>query len=113
MSQLAAINTAQFTKTSVSADLRPISFLNLKDYREKNRSFGELAGYSSPVALTMSTGSESQRVFGEVVTGNYFHTLGIRPLMGRFFLPDEDATPGASPVVVIGYAAWQGALRES
>jgi len=108
VSQLAAINTAQFTKTSVSADLRPISFLNLKDYREKNHSFAALAGYSSPMALTMSSGSESQRVFGEVVTSNYFDTLGIRPLMGRFFLPDEDATPGASPVVVIGYAAWQG-----
>jgi predicted permease len=56
----------------------------------------------------MSAGSESQRVFAEVVTGNYFDTLGIRPRMGRFFLPDDDARPGASPVVVVGYAAWQG-----
>jgi predicted permease len=107
-SQLAAVNTAQAKKTSELLDLRPLSFLNLKDYREKNHAFSSLAGYSSPMALTMSAGSESQRVFAEVVTGNYFDTLGIRPRMGRFFLPDDDARPGASPVVVVGYAAWQG-----
>ena len=107
-SQLAAVNTAQAKKTSETLDVRPLSFLNLKDYREKNHSFSSLAGYSSPMALTMSAGAESQRVFAEVVTGNYFDTLGIRPRMGRFFLPDEDAKPGAIPVVVIGYAAWQG-----
>src|SRR6266851_3326050 len=107
-SQLAAVNTAQAEKTSEPLDLRPLSFLNLKDYREKNHAFSSLAGYSSPMALTMSAGSESQRVFAEVVTGNYFDTLGIRPRMGRFFQPDEDTTPGANPVVVIGHAAWQG-----
>lgn len=107
-SQLVAVNTAVANSTSEPADLRPISFLNLKDYREKNRAFSSLAGYSSPTALTISTGRESQRVFAEVVTGNYFDTLGIRPLMGRFFLPEEDASPGANPVVVLGYAAWQG-----
>jgi macrolide transport system ATP-binding/permease protein len=107
-SQLAAVNTAVAKNNSEPVDLRPISFLNLKDYREKNRAFSSLAGYSSPTALTISTGPESQRVFAEVVTGNYFDALGIRPLLGRFFLPDEDAIPGANPVVVIGYAAWQG-----
>jgi hypothetical protein len=84
---LVALNTAQAKKTSESLDLRPLSFLNLKDYREKNHAFSSLAGYSSPMALTMSAGSESQRVFAEVVTGNYFFTLGIPPRMGRFFLP--------------------------
>ncbi len=106
--QLAAVHTAQAKKTSESGDLRPISFLNLKDYREKNHVFSSLAGYSSPTALTMSVGSESQRVFAEVVTGNYFNALGIRPRTGSFFSPEEDTTPSASPVVVIGYAAWQG-----
>jgi predicted permease len=107
-SQLVGVNTAVAKSTSGPVDLRPISFLNLKDYREKNRVFSSLAGYSSPTALTISTGRESQRVFAEVVTGNYFDTLGIRPLTGRFFLPEEDATQGANPVVVVGYAAWQG-----
>ena len=43
----------------------------------------------------------------ELVTSNYFNTLGIHPFLGRFFLPDEDAKPGAGAVVVLGYAAWQ------
>src|SRR6516225_1475274 len=108
VSQLVAMNTAVSKNTREPVDLRPISFLNLKDYREKNHVFSSLAGYSSLTTLTISTGPESQRLFAEVVTGNYFDTLGIRPLIGRFFLPDEDVTPGAIPVVVIGYAAWQG-----
>lgn len=107
-SQLVAMNTAVSKNSREPVDLRPISFLNLKDYREKNHVFSSLAGYSSLTTLTISTGPESQRLFAEVVTGNYFDTLGIRPVIGRFFLPDEDATPGAIPVVVIGYAAWQG-----
>jgi macrolide transport system ATP-binding/permease protein len=106
-SELAAVHTARAKKTAEQGDLRPISFLNLKDYRDKNHVFSSLAGYSSPTALTMSIGTESQRVFAEVVTANYFDTLGMRPLLGRFFLPEEDAIPGANPVVVIGYSVWQ------
>ena len=105
--ELIAIN-AQPTKTEArSGEINPISFLNLKDLQAGNLVFGSLAGYTSPMALTVATKSLSERVFAELVTGNYFQTLGLRPFMGRFFLPHEDSTPGADPVVVIGYAAWQ------
>ena len=108
-SRMVAINTSHPAKTEQSSDLRrPISFLNLKDYQEKNRIFSSLAGYSSPMAATLSYGNESHRAFVEVVTGNYFDTLGIYPVTGRFFSPEEDTKPRAYPVVVIGYAAWQG-----
>lgn len=109
-SELVAINAIQAKKTAQSGELQRISFLNLKDFRERSHVFSSLAGYSSPMALTMTNGNQSQRVFGEVVTGNYFDTLGIRPVMGRFFFPDEDRTPGAHPVAVIGYAGWQSRL---
>src|SRR5215472_967826 len=107
-SRTVAINTSHPAKTGQSSDLRPISFLNLKDCQEKNRIFGSLTGYSSPMATTLSYGNESHRAFVEVVTGNYFDTLGIYPVTGRFFSPEEDTKPRAYPVVVIGYAAWQG-----
>jgi hypothetical protein len=42
-----------------------------------------------------------------VVTGNYFSTLGLRPVRGRFFLPEEDSAPGAHPVAVMNYGTWQ------
>jgi predicted permease len=46
-------------------------------------------------------------MFIELVTGNYFSTLGIKTAAGRFFTPDEDTTPGAHPVAVMNYATWQ------
>jgi macrolide transport system ATP-binding/permease protein len=107
-SRLAAVNTSRSNKTNETAELGSLSLLNLKDYRQANHVFSSLAAYTSPMALTMSDGVESKRVFAEVVTGNYFETLVIHPTIGRFFLPDEDVTPEARPVVVIGYAAWQG-----
>ena len=46
-------------------------------------------------------------VWGELVTGDYFSVLGVQPLLGRGFLPDEDRTPGEKPVVVLGHHFWQ------
>ena len=58
--------------------------------------------------MNISGGSgEPQQVFGEIVTGNFFTVLGARPLIGRGFLPDEDAKPGEKLVCVLGYGLWQ------
>jgi predicted permease len=108
ISDLAALNTTQSKKTAQSGDLQAISFLNLKDFRERTRAFSSLSGHSNPMAVTMTDKAEPRRVFMELVTDNYFETLGIHPSLGRFFLPDEDTKPGAAAVVVLGYAAWQG-----
>lgn len=104
---LAAINTTPSKLTKEQSDRRAISFQNLRDYQKQNHVFSSLAGYSSILSLTMQDGPESQRVFGQLVTENYFDALGLKPAVGRFFTPDEDAIPGARPVVVIGYSAWQ------
>ena len=45
-------------------------------------------------------------LFAELVTGNYFATLGLAPSAGRFFLPEED-TPSGPAVAVINFATWQ------
>jgi predicted permease len=107
-SELAAINTTQTKKTAQSGEMQGISVLNLNDFRQRTHTFHSLAGYSYPMGVTMANGAESHRIFLELVTGNYFDTLGIHPLKGRFFLLNEDTTPGAASVVVLGYAAWQG-----
>ena len=85
----------------------PISWLNLKDYQASNGVFSALAGFTSPRVLTMSEGGAPDRIFAELVTGNYFSTLGLQPAAGRFFLPEEDGPPGAHPVAVMSYATWQ------
>ncbi|MGH9665736.1 MAG: ABC transporter permease, partial [Bryobacteraceae bacterium] len=83
------------------------SYKDLKDYRTKNAVFSSLAGYTSPRIVTLQAGHASQRMFSELVTGNYFSTLGLQPALGRFFLPEEDSTPGGHAVAVMNYATWQ------
>ena len=50
---------------------------------------------------------QAQSLHGEFVSGNYFQTLGMRPLAGRLFA-DSDDSPSATPATVISYQAWQG-----
>ena len=52
-------------------------------------------------------GSRPDRVLTDYVTGNYFQTLGVQPLLGRFFQPAEGRTPGANSVMVLSYAYWK------
>jgi predicted permease len=54
----------------------------------------------------LSTGNRSERVLVTYTKGNYFSSLGIQPALGRLFLPGEGDTPGADPVIVLGYAYW-------
>lgn len=50
---------------------------------------------------------ETELVLGEFVTGNYFDVMRVTPALGRTFLPEEDATEGTHPVVVLGYHYWE------
>lgn len=63
------------------------------------------------VPLTISTGGEGVASLGNIVSGNYFSVLGVRPALGRFFVADEDSTQGTHPVVVVGHAFWQRRLN--
>ena len=91
-----------------STDALPISHLDLRDIRDRNQVFQAVAGHSSPTTLTLMDGEVPQRLFGEIVTANYFDVLGIRPVRGRVFQPEEDVAPGAHPVLVLAHAAWRG-----
>jgi len=57
--------------------------------------------------MSISHENRNERVWGYLVSGNYFDTLGVQPFLGRYFLPEEDKTPGSHPVAVITYACWQ------
>src|ERR1043166_9171123 len=59
------------------------------------------------VGLNLGSNGQSERVEGTLVSGNYFDVLGGKAELGRTFLPDEDKTPGASPVAVISHNLWQ------
>jgi predicted permease len=107
-SGLAAVGLAKMEGASKSSAPLPMSYADLKDYQARNRVFRLLAGYTSPHGITWQADAATQGMFGELVTGNYFSTLELSPVKGRFFLPDEDSTPGAHPVAVMNYGTWQG-----
>jgi predicted permease len=76
------------------------------DLRDRNEVLSGLVAYwQRPFSL--SDGIQSERVVGQIVTGNYFAVLGLQPALGRFFLPEDDRTPGTHPVIVISHGLWQ------
>ncbi|HKV62093.1 MAG TPA: ABC transporter permease [Candidatus Acidoferrum sp.] len=61
----------------------------------------------SGVSFNATYSGQSEHVSGEIVSGNYYAVLGVRPWLGRLFFPEDDRTPGAHPVAVLSYAYWQ------
>jgi macrolide transport system ATP-binding/permease protein len=82
------------------------SYPNYKDYRDRNTVFSGLFIYRVVVS-GLTVNNSSQRVWGYLVSGNYFDVLGVKPVLGRAFLPEEDQTPDSHPVAVISYNCWQ------
>ena len=56
--------------------------------------------------MNVSYADQNERVRGELVSGNFFQVLGVRPWAGRLFTQDDDVNPGAHPVAVLSYAFW-------
>jgi predicted permease len=75
--------------------------------RERNTT---LAGMSAvrhdPEVMGLGDGQSAERVYAGMVSGNFFELLGTRAAAGRFFLPEEDRTPGTHPVAVLTHAFW-------
>ena len=85
----------------------PSSRLNLMDYRAQNEVFDGFVAHAF-IPLSISGGSgDPEQVPGEIVMGDYFRVLGAPFALGRGFLPDEDATPGARPVTVLSHGFWR------
>jgi predicted permease len=57
--------------------------------------------------MSLTGKGKPERVWGMVASSNYFDLLGVRPILGRGFLPEEDTKPGGAPVAVISYRLWQ------
>lgn len=86
-----------------------LSYPAYVELRDHTRTLSGLAGYS-PVPVDIGSGQDVRREDGFLVSGNYFSVLRVRPALGRFFTPDEDAGPGSPQVAVLSWAYWRGAL---
>jgi len=109
-SELVAVYTADQTSIGGLGNQGPMSYLNFKDYRQRNELLTDMAGYSFPTPVSVITASAPQQAFAELVTGNYFSVLGVKAAKGRVFTADEDTTPGAAPLAVVSYGFWQRRL---
>jgi putative ABC transport system permease protein len=74
-------------------------------YRDHSHAFTEVAAYDGE-SLNITGGKEPEELRAARVSFNYFHALGIQPLLGRNFLPEEDG-PGGKPVAILSQALWQ------
>jgi predicted permease len=85
-----------------------ISYRDFRDYRDNLRLLSGVAVSEQPNAFSVGEGEHAERVWGELVSGNYFDVLRVRPVVGRFFSPEEQGDkPGAYPVAVISERLWQ------
>jgi predicted permease len=83
-----------------------LSYADFKILREQRDVLSGLALYTQ-AQVSFGNGTRSEVVLGSPVSGNYFEVLGVKPVLGRAFLPEEDRTPGAHPVVVLSHSFWQ------
>ncbi|HYK89426.1 MAG TPA: ABC transporter permease [Acidobacteriota bacterium] len=84
----------------------PFTYPDFEVMRDGQQSFvGITAANITPMSLTGK--GKPERVWGMVVSANYFDVLGVRPVPGRGFLPGEDEKPGGAPVAVISHRMWQ------
>lgn len=94
-------------KSSSGTPYESMSYPSYLDFRDRNGVFSGLAAYGLGWQFRFGLSGEIDQVWGEVVTGNLFNVLGVRPLLGRTFLAEEDEVPGRNPVAIIGQGLWQ------
>jgi putative ABC transport system permease protein len=82
-----------------------VSYLNLKDWREQNTVFTAI-GATRFNSYNLTGVDEPERLQGRDISANFFDVLGVKPAMGRNFLPEEDRA-NANPTCILSYGLWQ------
>ena len=83
------------------------SYPNYLDLRSRNTVFAGVFAYRpEPQPMSLGGRDGAERIYGSLVTTNYFTILGARPEVGRFFANADGDQPGATPLVVLSHAFW-------
>jgi predicted permease len=69
--------------------------------------FSELAAYGFRSEYSLGRGAGARNVSVQLVSGNFFRLLGMRPVAGRTFTADDDRVPDGQPVAIVSYGLWQ------
>ena len=82
-----------------------VSYLDYRDWKDNTRTFDAFGAYNGTIANLSDEGQPPERYNGSHVTANTFSVLGMRPVIGRDFVPDDDRV-GAPSVALIGHTVW-------
>jgi predicted permease len=95
------------SNAAASRGFPAFSYPNYKDFRDRSGEvFDGLYAYRF-APLSVSHDGTSERLWGYVVTGNYFEVLGVKAALGRVLTPDDDRMAGGHPVAVVSYEGWK------
>jgi putative ABC transport system permease protein len=106
--ELVILNSPGLRNGHVWSDGEPdgsFSYLEYKHIRDNNDVFSGVLG-RFPVDLNVAGHGESEMASGELVTGNYFQVLGVKPALGRLFSSDDETAKSANPVAVLSHGYW-------
>ena len=93
--------------THGATTLETISLPNLQDQGKIKELVAGVLAWSDTPAARLTANGQSEWIYGQQVTANFFDLLGVKPLLGRTFLPEEDGQPGGHPVIVINEGYWK------
>lgn len=77
-----------------------------EELRDQTDAFSDVFAYQ-PTLAGITVDHKSDHCLISRVSSNYFSSLGVKPAYGRFILPTEGRTPGADPIIVLGYSYWR------
>jgi predicted permease len=83
----------------------PVVYLNFLDWQRDTQTFSSMALYRNQGYNVTGT-AEAERLSGYMISAGFFSTLGVPPILGRTFRPDDDQV-GAAPVVILGGGLWR------
>src|SRR5450755_967961 len=87
------------------------SYPAFEDYRQRNTTFGGLAGYDGYSGGRLHWGNTVKSVSGYSATGNYFDLLEVQPAVGRFFHEVDIHGPNSAPYMVLSDRLWRSAFN--
>ena len=97
------VDPVNFTPTNFNSRLSTADFAEL---REQQKSFSGFVGYLNGSTVNLTFNGQPKRLQGGYITHDFFRTLGVSPVLGRDFLPEEDRA-GADKAVLISDALWR------
>jgi predicted permease len=102
---MAAPSEVISVNAGVPGHLSTLSYPDYADLRAQNKVFSGLTAFTL-WSMSITEGDRPERIFGSLVSANYFDVLGVHPVLGRTFVASEEAAPGSAPVAVISYRLW-------